>query len=103
MDINRDSGCRNATNPNMAPHHSLGLDVSRVRGGSTGPNGSVVLEDQYGLACLTKSQSYAQPLVVTEVTYINTDPGCYSAIDTDMPPPQPQQQPRPRCHHASQW
>lgn len=103
MDINRDPGCRNATNPNMAPHHSLGLDVTRVRGGSTGPNGSVALEDQYRLACLTRSQSSAQSLVVSEVADINTDPGCYSAIDMDMAHPQPQQQPRPRCHHASQW
>lgn len=86
-DINTDPGCRNATNPNMAPHHSLGLDVTRVWDDSTGPSGSVALEDQYGLACLTRSQSSAQPLVVTEDTDINTDPGCYSAIDRDIRPP----------------
>lgn len=75
MDINTDPGCRNATNPNVALHHSLGLDVTMVQGGSTGPNGSMALEDQYGLACLTRSQSSAQPLVVTEAIDINTDPG----------------------------
>lgn len=87
MDINTDPGCRNATNPNMALHHSLGLDVTMVQGGSTGPNGSMALEDQYGLACLTRSQSPAQPLVVTEAIDINTDPGCYSVIDTDTHTP----------------
>lgn len=80
----------------MAPHHSLGLDVTRVWDDSTGPSGSVALEDQYGLACLTRSQSSAQPLVVTEDTDINTDPGCYSAIDRDIrPPPSPSSSPGP--------
>lgn len=89
MEINTNPSFSRITDPDIDFGSSLGPGITIAWWQSKlpdqyGPGGNMAPGQQRDLRWLTRLQVSSQPLVVTGVPDINSDPGCCGVIDSDI-------------------